>query len=289
MRQTRSGHLTSWLEALSSWEKGHDLRHPNFVKPFHLVTLALAARRGGRGAAVQLPPGDLENYAARMHLWEAAGVNPPVEVNKHDPRGYFLPAQPLHNQGRVLEVADKLVEIAPKATDASSRDSLRDVIHELVENCFTHSAPKDDLFGVACAQAWPQGELAQVAIADPGVGIRATLEQNPDYQGELERGNACEIATRYGVSGKTYLGHHSGYGMTLARDAVTANGGTFVVVSQGEMVVHTSSATYPLHTGPGWAGTLVVIEWRLDRPLSVRDVYQSWPTPEGFSDDDFDF
>ena len=36
-------------------------------------------------------------------------------------------------------------------------------------------------------------------------------------------------------------------------------------------------------------GTLAVLEWNIQVPLDVRQVYDSWPSAEGGDDDDFNF
>ncbi len=38
-----------------------------------------------------------------------------------------------------------------------------------------------------------------------------------------------------------------------------------------------------------WHGTLLIVEWDLHTPMNIKDVYSSFPLPEGMSDDDFDF
>lgn len=44
-----------------------------------------------------------------------------------------------------------------------------------------------------------------------------------------------------------------------------------------------------INTERAWHGTLVIVEWDLYTPLNIRDVYSSFPLPEGMSDDDFNF
>lgn len=276
--------IRSWLGALSDWRNGGNLRGPRFIKPFHLATLALTAKRAD-AIDLNLPP-DIQGYAARMDLWRAAGLTPPVAVTRRDPTGRFVPTQALVDEDHVWNVTNELVAIAPGSIDEETRGSLWSIVHELVENCFAHSAPEIDLHGLACAQAWLGGSLAQIAIADPGIGVRAALSENTEYTKDLQCNNSCEFATRYSVSGK--LGqHHSGYGLTLARDTLKRSEGGFTLVSQGEIFACKRAESYAGDIVHPWAGTLLVIEWHLDRPLDVVSVYNSWPAPEGASDEDF--
>src|SRR3546814_10636062 len=75
------------------------------------------------------------------------------------------------------------------------------MLSELSENCYAHARIKDDLHGLVCAQAWQRGGRAQIAIADSGVGLRASLAENATPADMVFGSNAAEVATRYGVSG----------------------------------------------------------------------------------------
>ena len=128
--------------------------------------------------------------------------------------------------------------------------------------------------------------MAQIAIADLGIGIRQSLASNTTVVSELENANACELASRYGVTSKPE--HHSGYGLALARELMTRSGGQFMVFSGGEAYVSGNHGDNSVAMPAEWPGTLILLEWKLDRPLRVLDVYRDWPLPEGIDDDDVD-
>jgi hypothetical protein len=56
-------------------------------------------------------PEQLESYANRMGLWEAAGMEVPWVVNKLSSRGRFLPVTPLSNPRAVAQTVKELTVI----------------------------------------------------------------------------------------------------------------------------------------------------------------------------------
>lgn len=188
-----------------------------------------------------------------------------------------------------MESADKLAAIAKTyGADAVTERSLSISLTEIMDNCFAHAGVQGELTGIACAQSWPRGNLAQIAIADLGIGIRKSLEPNKLLEKALSEGNSCELATQFGVTGKPGKGH-AGYGLALARQLIEANGGTLIVYSQNELFCSQRGNAFSVTTDSIWPGTVIMLEWRCDRPLSVNDVYATWPLPAGYTDDDFDF
>jgi signal transduction histidine kinase len=161
----------------------------------------------------------------------------------------------------------------------SSVESVEVALTELLNNCFDHSEQEGDNFGLTCAQAWPRGSLAQVAIVDTGVGIRQTLGANRALSERLASENACQLATEYGVSGKLGKGH-SGFGLTLANDILRQNGGRLAVVSGYELYFSGPNERRSVRLVHPWRGTVVIFEWRTDRDLSSRAVYANWPDSE---------
>ena len=284
MKQTTLEEISDWLGALGQLQETGKCRSPDFWKPFHFVTLALAAKQWGL-ARLGLPD-EFKSYAARMELWEAAGTEPPYQVNKFSAQGRFLPVQALADSARVDESANRLAEIMAAHCSEKSQSSLRVTLTELLNNCYDHAEPQTALFGLACAQSWPRGKLAQIAIADAGLGIRDTLGQNNALLSRLHRENACALATEYGVTGKPNH-HHSGYGLTLARQVLENNGGNLVVISGTESASCRRGQLCAKNDLRSWIGTLVVLEWRTDHPLDVEAVYESWPLPEGMTHEDF--
>jgi len=220
-----------------------------------------------------------------MGIFEAAGLEPPRIPRGRDPDGRFLPAMALREDANPASLAGDLRRIADnQGVDEQTVTSLETTLIEILGNCLHHGESRDEVTALTAAQAWPKGSLAQIAIADLGIGMRDSLAANPS----LEPGdqNACELASQYGVTSKPE--GHSGYGLTLGRELMERNGGQFLLASRDELFIARDDGYIRERALPQWPGTLVVLEWRLDRPLNVRDVYDAWPLPEGFSHDDFD-
>jgi hypothetical protein len=130
--------------------------------------------------------------------------------------------------------------------------------------------------------------LAQIAIADHGIGIRKSLEkaETVEVRNRAATSNACEIATELGLTSKP--SGHAGYGLALARQMLENNEGTLIVCSGQEWFVSEKGKTSHGSMGVNWQGSLIVCEFNTNKPLSTADVYAQWPPVRGYENDDFD-
>jgi hypothetical protein len=88
-----------------------------------------------------------------MGLWEAAGMEAPVRVNRYAPRDRFLPVVALEDQAMLADNAARLTAIAlEQIANEATLNSLETTLLELLENCFAHSEIEDGLYAMACAQ-----------------------------------------------------------------------------------------------------------------------------------------
>lgn len=290
MTKTSIQELHEWLSQLQALVETKACKSPAFLRPYHLVTLALVLKEQ-RAAEVGIP-NHLMDYANRMHLWQAIGLQPPASSKgERDPSGRFLPVEPLVSRDAVYECSKRLAGITEQANlDEASQRSLDTSISELVDNCFAHSGlTAPHLHGVACAQLWLKGNLGQIAIADKGMGIRRSLEsaETEEVRRRVSTSNSCELATELGVTSKP--SHHAGYGLALARQLMQQNAGTLMVISGQEWFCGSGNSTRTGNRGVNWPGTLIVCEFNTERPLRVSDVYASWPPVRGYTSDDFNF
>lgn len=285
MRPTDAREIETWLNGVERLRTSGSVRAPDFVKPYQLVTLAMALRENPRAMA-ELPD-EVSRYATRMHLWDAAGLEPPELMREHPTEDRFQPTAALSTEEDVATCSMNLTAIIRRhgQADHETLDSIDIAIAELANNCFNHAGLGPDEVGLVCAQTWERGNRAQIAFADPGVGIRESLSTNPELRAPLREGNACELACEYGVTGNP--GDHTGYGLCLARDLMRNNGGVFAVFSGRDGFRQAGSQHKPVYCHASWPGTLVVIEWRTNYPLSASDVYENWPLPPGMDHDDF--
>lgn len=285
MQSTNITDLESWIKICSEIRPNKSFTAPRFLKPYHLATL-VQKLQSYELADLCLPP-KISSYANAMALWQALGLNPPVIIRSH-PTGRYHPITSLKEPNEIETVSESLILFFKGVcSDDKTLNAVRTMLKELIDNCFSHSALQDGKSGVICAQVWPGGRKAQVAISDSGVGIRQSLTGNPDYIGKLTTLNSCEFATQYGVTGKPANGH-SGYGLALARGLLEQNRGSLFVRSADECFILASRKTSSLKGQEYLNGTLLVIELNLDIKMDISKVYEDWPQIDGMTDDDFD-
>jgi anti-sigma regulatory factor (Ser/Thr protein kinase) len=279
VRFTSIDDVTWWIDQVASGDTSPRFDGPTFLRPFHFAVLAGHVHR--RGARELHVPTRLEVYASRMHLWQAIDLACPRSVRERDPAGRFHPLTPIRVEDDADAVAEAIRAIfsASGTTDPATLRAIEIVISEIAGNCFHHASNRPGIRGLVCAQTWPNGNLAQLVMADVGVGIRTSLARNPENHPRLATSNAPQLATEYGVTGNPV--GHSGYGLTLARQLMERHGGNLVVVSGKEAFCAAAHGANVRDLPRGWQGTIVVIEWKPNRPLDVTPIYRSWPDSEG--------
>lgn len=296
MNLTSMEEVIDWLDSLKLSLSTDEISGPGFLKPFHLVTLALILKKKNireKFAGLTLPE-DLSGYAERMGLWEAAGMSPPQRIFSRHSTDNCMPISPLDRKEQVIDKT-KEFEILFDIKNNQDKKDILIVLSELLENCYAHGRITDELHGFVCAQQWQRGDLGQIAICDLGIGIRSSLNENINLHSQLAENNACVIACEYGVTSKPRVEqHHSGYGLTLTKDILKGNGGRLIVVSYDEFAWLRNSNNGIVNNMDGgvmpskWPGTLIVFEWKISQPLDALSVYNSWPqSDEDTGDDSF--
>jgi len=189
--------------------------------------------------------------------------------------------------------ASRLVELFQKQTTltAQTAQALSISFAELIENAIKHGEIRSPAW--LFANYHPQPKLMHVCICDRGVGVHETFEQSSDPRlRELATHptNWIREATEPLVTSKAE--GHAGYGLFLARELCRRNGGRFGIISgNAAFGIHPRSQdsnfseVEELNELPvAWNGTLVAIQFRLDRPLELGPIYDTLPSPD--SDDD---
>lgn len=231
-------------------------------------------------------PEEVATYANTMKLWEALGV-PPIKPIHRQASSRYHPIEVLRDQSTVESTADALVKLlASVCSNERTLDAVNTMLRELVDNCYSHAGVSDGIYGFICAQIWRRASKAQIAIADTGIGIRASLALNEELGDRLKSENCCELATEYGVTGKPGKGH-SGYGLAVAKALIEQSKGTLIVMSGKEGFCLRDGVHSIFTTPQAWNGILLIIEWNIDVPMDIGNVYKSFPLPNGMNDDDF--
>jgi hypothetical protein len=149
----------------------------------------------------------------------------------------------------------------------SSYAAMSALAFELGENVRQHSASPE---GVLALEADGADERIRVAIADAGIGIRASLARNPAHANLYDDLTAIERAVSPGGTGEPGAG--GGMGLYLTRVMVRGNGGR-VFVRSGEASWEEGDERRRLRRLPPLSGTLIGIEARTDEPLHDGEVW----------------
>lgn len=271
MRKTHAKEIISWLSALQHGAQYGQLECPLFLKPYHLVTLALMLKQN-QAQWLELSE-EIETYALRMGLWKAANIIPPYEMMEHPTQNKFLPVAALENPNDVFSTAKNLTALIYPNANKTCSDSMEIMLMELIENTYKHARVQQQLHGLVCAQSWPKGNLAQIVFADCGIGIRASLSENAILKTQLATTNACELACQLGITSKP--NGHTGYGLALSRALMKQAQGTMLALSHQEgLYSHQTDLSFEI---PAWEGCVIILEWPLNHTLDVNAVYDSWP------------
>jgi anti-sigma regulatory factor (Ser/Thr protein kinase) len=276
-----------WIEQIANSKPGVEFQGPDFLRPYHFAVLANQVHR--LGATEVTVPEALQGYASRMRLWQSVGLEPPTKVNERNPGGRFHPLSPIVSETTAQNIASEILAVFRGAGtyDKATLNAIDTALSEIFSNCFFHAEAGREICGLACAQSWPHALLAQVVVADVGIGIRGSLRRNPEHHERLEKENAAELATELGVTSKPAPGGaHSGYGLTVARQLMEKHGGNFLLLSSNEGFRATEHGSQARELRVSWQGTIVGVEWRTDRPFDIGAVYGDWPK-DGDSDEFF--
>jgi hypothetical protein len=171
VRFTTVRDITWWIDQVTSGDDGSNFAGPAFLRPIHFAVLAGHVHRKGH-SSIKVPE-RLQAYAARMHLWQAIGLECPLTVTERHPEGKFHPLTPISTEDDADSVADSICEVF-RASGTRSRKTLNAigiVLSEIAGNCFHHASVGPGIRGLVCAQTWPRGKLAQVVVTDTGIGV----------------------------------------------------------------------------------------------------------------------
>ncbi|HFL5760581.1 hypothetical protein [Stenotrophomonas maltophilia] len=288
-RKTKLGHFADWQQQLENLRVHRKCEGPNFFMPYHFATMALVVKEMGPGKLIL--PDDITEYAAKLRLWEAIGQNSPLIVERRPASTRYHDLTPLRSTADVDNAASAIAQMLTSHSDSCTSETRNDLyvmLAELLGNCYAHARTQDGLHGLACAQTWYKESRAQFAIADSGIGIRKSLEENADLLHRLAEMNACTLACELGVSSKLGKGHQ-GYGLTVACDMARRTPGSILFVQSCDEAIFVENGVVQEISSfrHGFSGTLVVFEWDMDTKLDLAEVYANWPQSQGDGDEFF--
>ncbi|HEY2273422.1 MAG TPA: ATP-binding protein [Jatrophihabitantaceae bacterium] len=245
-----------------------DLRDVRWVDPVHLVSVAAeaeAAHREGLSFELRGPSApDRARYASRMKLGEVVsslgGTHdlPPVTESRRVE--HLVEVARLRTSVDVVGLAT-LVHSRVIELDADLAHALHQGVAEIGQNVCDHAQS----VGFVAAQTIPRRGELRFAVADPGVGLLATLRA----RGASSDSSAIDLA----LTGVSRLpGGGRGTGLPSTVRAVTHLGGYLYLASGGSAAMLTQQRRTN-SGGPRFAGTLV--EGRVPTGRLVRGTMDS--------------
>ncbi|HTZ43374.1 MAG TPA: ATP-binding protein [Jatrophihabitans sp.] len=217
-----------------------DLADVRWLDPLHLVGVAahaqLAQRQGSR-LIVHGLPADQATYAARMHLGRMierfGGEHDLPDVTERDLHDSLLELQPLRSPADVRRLTELVYRRVAPHDEAAAR-ALHVALAEVGDNVCQHARS----IGFVAAQTIGERGLLRFAVADTGVGLRATLASI----GAADDAGAVRLALS-GERRRRTPGR--GYGLPSTVRIITA--------LRGELLLASGDAAAAVRTG-GTAG-----------------------------------
>lgn len=274
-----------------------DLSDVTFISPASLALMVATMRRGRENGTIAdasyiVPPSSepVFNYLHRMDflkvLFEKEAVTVVEPVTKHEATG-LKECEHFASEKGGRDVATALSKALQEEveTDLVAAASLQLCLIELAENVHFHADTPHG--GFAAAQTFKNSKEIEVAIVDLGVGIAASLRQNPEHAHEAEDDVAAINAAIRPLVTATPK-RNSGYGLAFTRFLLEMNSGRLIVWSgEGWVQFGEKPAEKTVESMPG---TLVVLRLHTDRPFDYERAYNQLNAAieeiEGPPDDD---
>lgn len=157
-------------------------------------------------------------------------------------------------------------------------DTLAYSIREMMRNVVEHSNAGQ--FGV-CGQYWPTKNRAEVGIVDRGIGLKASLSNNPHLDASDHK-KSINYALMPAVSGKAFKGArtpkkghwgNSGFGLYMT-SRICRNGGNFFVLSGDTGMILTPKGKR--YFSSNFQGTAVRLVLKTDEMATLRNALETY-------------
>lgn len=236
-----------------------DFSSMGWTAPFGLIYTCQAIRRFTQrlGAYKATAIGwQKHGYQSHVGFFQACGIdvgNKPGEALGGD---NYLPiterrVADLFNEARmqdkaVGEIVDtdsaRISKVLTRTESGPLFETVQYSLRELLRNAAEHSESETIMF---FAQYWPTKERCEIAMMDSGVGIRRTLERNPNLVMQSDT-DALKLAIMPGISGTMYEGveykpydewQNSGYGLYMISRICRLAGSAFIATNNGALAL----------------------------------------------------
>ena len=137
-------------------------------------------------------------FLQRMGLFTALDYSDPVETEKHEESGRFIPLTRIATSDELATFLKTIDPILHTTPDTSR--TVKHVFSELLRNVLEHSKSQEKIGGHVCATYSPKRKKVSIGISDTGQGIRAGMRGYKQFKSHRE---AILNALKPGISGTT--------------------------------------------------------------------------------------
>jgi len=223
----------------------------SFVKPVHIVMMASIENYTDKNTS-------FTNETALQYAINMNFKNP-LEIDTIDGLNHSK-AIKLRNQFDDDGQVNKIMDIFHNNDylDKDTNEIVSIILAEIFQNFYAHANNKQA--PICCVQDWPASDYIEIAIADRGIGIKASLKDIlKDYPEDI---NPCKIACVSGIScsldKESSIGtKHSGYGLYFTKRFIEENKGYLYLASYNDCYEITPNSEFDNKLELGWKGTVV--------------------------------
>lgn len=260
------------------------------------IQLAATEHQEGADAVKQkivLPPDDVSQYVSRMNYYSVLGIDMEEQFERRETYDRFVPIAQVpidQYEADVNGVTSAISDLLAKTMHLSpgAKHKIDYSVGEIVDNIIQHSAAGSP--GLVGAQYYPNRKFADICFADCGIGIVASMRENPSYS-DTSDGDLILKAFEHGTG--QWYGHpqfgtgmvSAGEGLAGLSELVGRLGGHVWVVSHDHSAVVDGDGAHPM-TGVTYPGTVIVMrvpdcdvvfpDWDADAeddPLATGDLW----------------
>jgi anti-sigma regulatory factor (Ser/Thr protein kinase) len=251
-----------------------DLSGLVFISPAALATLVVVVgdaieRRVLLPDSHYVPPANrlVARYLDRMDFSRLiTGMDVEGGFERREPTG-FRPFRVFSSEEELDDVAESLTMAATEAVAVSGKDcaAVLLAISEIAQNVLHHAESR--IGGIAIAQRARSRREFEVAVADPGIGIAASLRRNRTYEHVKTDLDAITMALTRGVTANPGS-DNKGVGLAAIREFLRDNGGTLLIRS-GCAAVEDGPREARRDGLAAFQGTVVALRLRTGHPFEL--------------------
>lgn len=231
-------------------------------------------------------------YAGHMGFFQAFGLEFGKAPGEATGSKRYLPLKIFQCEQLIRSAASKGIEVGDEVEGESKHmaamlcgrdtgpvfETLSYSVREMMRNVVEHSEAGQ--FGI-CAQFWPSKNKVEVAILDRGIGLRASLQNNPHLEASNDK-RAINYALMPAVSGKAFKGArqkqrghwaNSGFGLYMT-SRICRNGGTFFVATGNTGMLLTKKAEAKRYFDCLFGGTAIRMVVNTDQIADLKDALE---------------